>query len=165
LTATVLDAKIALAEQEDQVKTLSAPKVIASNGEAAEISRGDTLVIAATENVASTTLPATLSLTVTPTVSYNNFVTMTVSVTDDKAESATQLSTKSINTTLMVKSGETFVIGGITTEIDTENEQGIPLLRNIPLLGWLFKSRYKKVEKTELLIFITPTVLPSYSQS
>jgi type IV pilus assembly protein PilQ len=164
LTATVLDAKLALAEQEDQVKTLSAPKVIASNGEQADISRGDTLVIAATENVASTTLPATLSLTVTPTVSFNNYVTMEVSVTDDKAESATQLSTKSINTTLMVKSGETFVIGGIKTEIDTKSEQGFPFLRHIPILGWLFKARYKKIEKTELLIFITPTVLPSYTQ-
>ena len=165
LTATVLDAKLALAEQEDLVKTLSAPKVIASNGEAAEISRGDTLVIAATENVASTTLDATLSLKVTPTVSYNDFVTMIVEVTDDKATSASQLSTKSITTTLMVKSGETFVIGGIKTEIDTKSEQGVPLLRHIPLLGWLFKARYKKVEKTELLIFLTPTVLPSYSQS
>ena len=98
-------------------------------------------------------------------LSYNNYVTMIVEVTDDKATSATQLSTKSINTTLMVKSGETFVIGGIKTEIDTENEQGVPLLRHIPLLGWLFKARYKSVVKTELLIFITPTVLPSYSQS
>ena len=161
LTGTVLDMRLALAESENLIKTIAAPKVIASNGQAATISRGDTLVLAATENVESSTLDATLSLTVTPTVSYNNYVTMEIAVTDDDAPSVTQLTTKQVQTTMMVKSGETIVIGGIYTEDGTQNEAGIPVLKDIPLLGWLFKTRYKKQEKKELLIFLTPTVLPS----
>ena len=60
------------------------------NGKPATISRGDSIIIPATENVASTTIDATLSLTVTPTVSYNNFISLDIAVTDDNAPSATQ---------------------------------------------------------------------------
>jgi type IV pilus assembly protein PilQ len=161
LTATILDAKLALAEVEGKSKTIAAPKVIASNGEQAQISRGDQIIIAATENVEATTLDATLSLTVTPNVSYNNYITLNVAVTDDSAPSASRLLKKSINTKLMVKSGETIVIGGIYTEISGEDETGIPGLKRIPFLGWLFKAQRKTVTKTELLIFLTPTVIPS----
>ncbi len=62
LTGLVLDAKLALAESEGKTKIISAPKVIAMNGQAATISKGDSIIIPATENVASTTIDATLSL-------------------------------------------------------------------------------------------------------
>ena len=157
-----LDASLALAETEGTAKTLSAPKVIAREGTSATISSGDSIIIPATENVASTTLDATLSLTVTPTsVSYNDYITMDVSVTDDQAPSSSRLLRKAINTTLMVKSGETVVIGGIIKETEGSDEAGLPWLRNIPGLGWLFKARTKVSSKSELLIFLTPTVLPS----
>ena len=160
LTGMVLDAQLALAEVTSDVKTIAAPKVIASNGEAATISRGDSLIIAATENVESTTIDATLSLTVTPTVSYNNFVSLEVAVTDDSAPSATTLLKKAITTKMMIKSGDTVVIGGIYTENKSKNNTGIPFLQDIPLLGWLFKAQRNTDNRTELLIFITPTVLP-----
>jgi type IV pilus assembly protein PilQ len=165
LTATVLNAKIALAEAEGKTKIISAPKVIAMNGQAATISRGDSIIIPATENVASTTLDATLSLEVTPTVSYNNYVSLDVKVTDDNAPTNTRIRKKSINTKLMVKSGDTVVIGGIYTEDEATTEDGIPGLRRLPLLGWLFKARSTSLNKTELLIFLTPTVLPAYTKS
>ena len=165
LTATVLDAKIALAEAEGKTKIISAPKVIAMNGQAATISRGDSIIIPATENVASTTLDATLSLEVTPTVSYNNYVSLDVKVTDDNAPTNTRIRKKSINTKLMVKSGDTVVIGGIYTEDEALTEDGIPGLRRLPLLGWLFKAQSTTTNKTELLIFLTPTVLPTYTKS
>jgi len=165
LTGTILDAKLALSETEGSAKVISAPKVIAMNGQAATISRGDSIIIPATENVASTTLDATLSLTVTPTVSFNNFITMDVEVTDDSAPSTTRLLKKAINTKLMVQSGETVVIGGIYKEDKAKDESGIPVLRRIPLLGWLFKAQTTSVTKSELLIFLTPTVVPSYKKS
>ena len=161
----VLDAKLALSETEGTAKIISAPKVIAMNGQAATISRGDTIIIPATENVAAEELDATLSLTVTPTVSFNNFITMDVEVTDDSAPSTSKILKKSINTKLMVKSGETVVIGGIYKEDSSEDESGIPVLRRIPFLGWLFKAQSKSITKSELLIFLTPTVLPSYKKS
>jgi type IV pilus assembly protein PilQ len=165
LTATVLDAKLALAETEGKTKIISAPKVIAMNGQAATISRGDSIIIPATENVASTTLDATLSLEVIPTVSYNNYVSLDVKVTDDNAPTNTRIRKKSINTKLMVKSGDTVVIGGIYTQDEALTEDGIPGLRRLPLLGWLFKAQSTNTAKTELLIFLTPTVLPTYTKS
>lgn len=154
-----IDARLALAENENQAKIISAPKVIASNGKEATISRGDVIIIPATENVESTTLDATLSLNVTPTVSYNDYVTMEVEVTDDQAPSSSRLLKKGISTTLIVKSGDTVVIGGIYKETKGEDESGVPYLRKVPFLGWLFKAQTKTLEKSELLIFLTPRVL------
>jgi type IV pilus assembly protein PilQ len=161
LTATVLDAKLALSELEGTSKTISAPKVVAMNGKAATISRGQEQTIPATENVASTPFKAELELSVTPTVSFNNYITLTVSVSDDQPIGTLTKTTKKINTVLMVKSGDTVVIGGILTENETQDENGIPGLRRIPFAGWLFKSRSDSLRKTELLIFLTPTVVPS----
>jgi type IV pilus assembly protein PilQ len=161
LTATLLDAKLALSEAEGKTKIISAPKVIAMNGQAATISRGDSIILPATENVASETLDATLSLEVTPTVSYNNYVSLDVKVTDDNAPSNVRILKKSVSTKLMVRSGDTVVIGGIYTENESMNEDGIPGLRRLPLLGWLFKARRTSLQKTELLIFLTPTVIQS----
>ncbi len=165
LTARVLDAKLALAESEGKTKIISAPKVIAMNGQAATISRGDSIIIPATENVASTTIDATLSLEVTPTVSYNNFITMDVKVTDDTAPSQFRIRKKSLNTKLMIKNGDTVVIGGIYTENQGNDESGIPGLRRVPILGWLFKAQRLTNTKTELLIFLTPSVVASTFKS
>ncbi|MGD9158907.1 MAG: hypothetical protein PVG39_10905 [Desulfobacteraceae bacterium] len=157
-----LDAALAVAENEGTAKVMSAPKVTAREGSSATISSGDKIIIPATENVQSTTLDATLSLTVTPvSVSFNNYITLEVDVTDDQAPTTTRILKKAINTTLMVKSGETVVIGGIIKESDGEDVSGIPVLKDAPILGWLFKSKRKTHQKSELLIFLTPTVLPS----
>ena len=64
----------------------------------------------------------------------------------------------------MVKSGDTVVIGGIFKEDKTENEAGVPWLRDVPLLGWLFKARTHIIEKSELLIFLTPTVVQATTE-
>ena len=72
---------------------------------------------------------------------------------------------KGITTNLMVKSGETVVIGGILKESDTDNVSGVPILKDIPGLGWLFKAKYKNKIKDEILIFLTPTVLPTPSEN
>jgi type II secretory pathway component GspD/PulD (secretin) len=61
----------------------------------------------------------------------------------------------------MIKSGDTVVIGGIFTENQSSDESGIPGLRRIPILGWLFKAQRITNTKTELLIFLTPTVIAS----
>lgn len=162
LGAITLDASLALAETDGTAKVMSAPKVIAREGTSATISSGDKLIIDATENVSATTLEASLSLKVTPTsVSYNDFITLEVDVTDDQAPSREKILQKAINTTLMVKSGETVVIGGIIKESESDSVDGVPVLKDIPGLRWLFQAKSKKHTKSELLIFLTPTVLPS----
>jgi type IV pilus assembly protein PilQ len=162
LGTITLDASLALGESEGVAKIISAPKVIASNGEEAKISRGDTVYkeIIGADTADVKELTASLSLTVTPTVSSNNYVTMEIEVTDDKVYSDLSGKTaKEIETKLMVKSGDTLVVGGIYRENENESESGIPWLRDMPFFGWLFKAKKTATEKSELLIFITPTVL------
>ncbi len=156
-----LDARLALAESEGKASVISAPRVIASNGEEAVISRGEVVFreVVTQDQIDVKELEAVLSLTVTPTVSFNDFVTMKLEVTDDGFLDVDTKTEKRIETTLMVRSGETIVIGGIYTEENSEWEEGIPVLRNIPGLGWLFKARRIVKERTELLIFITPRVI------
>ena len=158
LGAVTINAEIALAETEGRAKVISAPKVIASNGESATIARGSTFYLEAAENVEPKEVTAQLSLEVTPTVSYNNFVTMEVTVKDEQ-EQIRGKTGKDLSTKLMIKSGETIVIGGIYTETTTEDEAGIPYLRSVPFLGWLFKAKLESRDRTELLIFLTPTVV------
>jgi type IV pilus assembly protein PilQ len=157
-----LDASLAIAESNGTAKTLSAPKVIAQEGSEATISSGEIIKIAATENVKSEDFPAELSLSVTPnSVSFNNYITLNVNVSDDQRVTDTRKTTKTINTTLMVKSGETVVIGGIIKESTGMDVTGVPILKDIPGLGWLFKAKTNRKTKSELLIFLTPTVMPS----
>jgi type IV pilus assembly protein PilQ len=158
LGAITINAEIALAETEGRAKIISAPKVIASNGESATIARGSTFYLEAAENVEPKEVTAQLSLEVTPTVSYNDFVTMEVTVKDEQEQFRGKTG-KDLSTKLMIKSGETIVIGGIYTEQTAEDESGIPYLRSVPLLGWLFKAKLKTRDRTELLIFLTPTVV------
>lgn len=160
LGALNLDANLALAEAEGYVKIISAPKVIASNGESATINRGSTFYLAAAENVEPKEVTANLSLEVTPTVSFNDYVTMDITVKDEQRQGLDGKTGKDLTTKLMVKSGDTVVIGGIYTENNEEGESGIPYLKDVPILGWFFKADKKTLANSELLIFLTPTVLP-----
>ena len=164
LGAINIDASLALAETEGTVEIISAPKVLASNGEQAEIKRGTITYrdIATADRIATEQLEASLSLVVTPTVSFNDYVTMDIALNDDQAFlDLTGKTLKTINTKLIVKSGDTIVIGGIYTENNSDNESGIPWLRKVPGLGYLFSATTETRNKTELLIFLTPTVVPT----
>jgi type IV pilus assembly protein PilQ len=66
---------------------------------------------------------------------------------------------KEAQTEVLVRDGETTVIGGIVISDTTNSSTGIPFLKDIPLLGWLFKSKSVSDKQTELLIFITPTII------
>jgi type IV pilus assembly protein PilQ len=160
LTTLTLDASLALAEEEGKSRIIAAPKVIASSGQEAKITRGDKIITPPTEQIASQEIEATLSLTVKPTISSRDSISLDVTVTDDNAISPALILQKEVKTKFMVKSGETVVIGGIYTENEANNTEGIPVFRKIPLVGWLFKANRKTIAKTELLIFLTATIVP-----
>jgi type IV pilus assembly protein PilQ len=96
-------------------------------------------------------------------------VIMEVSVNDDFPDFArtppgsdnVPIAIKNATTTMMVGSGDTVIIGGIFKDNSSVQEVGQPWLKEIPVLGWFFKSRNWTTDRTELLIFLTPTVLPS----
>ena len=70
-----------------------------------------------------------------------------------------EIDNREAQTEVLVRDGETLVIGGIYETDQTETEQGIPWLMKIPVLGWLFKNQEKTSTKRELLIFITPRII------
>ena len=165
----VLNAQIALAETEGKLKTISAPKIITQDNKKATIKQGTTLYIPYTDvegNRTAKEVDATLELNVTPHITRNNMVTMEVSVQDDYPDYANRVAeyvpilTKEATTQMMVASGDTVVIGGIYKEAKGISETGTPWLRKIPIIGWLFGVESKTLEKSELLIFLTPRVMP-----
>ncbi|MDD5576770.1 MAG: type IV pilus secretin PilQ, partial [Acidithiobacillus sp.] len=98
-------------------------------------------------------------------ISPNGKITLDVDARNDQPNyaqampSGIPINTQQVKTKLLVNNGQTVVIGGIYTDSTTQNETGVPLLRDIPLLGWLFKSHISSVAKTELLVFLTPKVV------
>ena len=168
LGSLALDASLALAQTDGKANIISAPKVLTVNGAEAVISRGTTqyIGVATLETQTVEEKEAVLSLTVTPTVSADNAqVTMDVIVRDEKpigpgvGNDYGGKVGKDIKTTLMVKSGDTVVIGGIYQSVDESSDEGVPWLKDIPLLGYLFKAELAQKERVELLIFLTPTVV------
>ena len=108
---------------------------------------------------------AVLQLKVTPRVINDDQISLKIFTTRDSFDFSRSVqgsppkNTRETQTNLIIKNGETIVIGGIYTETDSESEGGVPWLSKIPVLGWLFKKETKTKDKTELLIFITPRII------
>jgi len=171
LTGAFINTQIALSETEGQLKVLSSPKIVTRDTVKATIQQGTKVVLPSgtdsNGNMTYELVDASLKLEVTPKITPNNMVIMNVKISDDYPDYANALgeivpiNTKSAETTMMVASGDTVVIGGIYKENKGINETGQPWLKDIPIIGWLFKNKTWNDEKRELLIFLTPTVLPT----
>jgi len=166
----VLNARIALAETEGNVTTLSSPKIITRDTVEATIKQGTTLFFPYTDENNNRTVKeveANLELNVTPTITPNDMVIMKINVSDDYPDYANRegenvpINTKSATTEMMIASGDTVIIGGIYKDTEEKYDEGIPWLKKIPIIGWLFKTDSSRTSKTELLIFLTPTVVYS----
>jgi type IV pilus assembly protein PilQ len=150
-----------------KVRILSTPRVATQNNVEAEISQGTQIPV---QTVANNTVTvqfkdATLTLKVRPQITAANTVIMTVVV-----ENASPDYTRSVNgippidtqrarTTVLVKDGDTTVIGGIYVSQEQAQVDGVPGVSKIPLLGWLFKRDAVNDSSRELLIFITPRII------
>jgi len=159
LSSLAIDAALALAETEGKTKVIAAPKVLARSGEESLIARGDEIILLATEQVEARTIFAGLGIKVTPTVSSKDAVNLEIEVTNDRAVTLSLIAKQAIKSSFTVKSGETVVIGGVYDLTEAVEEEGIPVARKIPLLGWLFKAETKTRTKRELLIFLTATIV------
>jgi type IV pilus assembly protein PilQ len=179
-----LDLQLSAMEDTGKGRILSNPRILALDNREAKISSGTEILIpvttittgigtgaqppagGATGTTTSgvTTINAKLELTVTPHVTPDNNIVMHV-IADKKepdfnraVQEIPPLTTRTAETDLLVKNGETIVIGGIYTRNESVSQQGIPWLSRIPILGWLFKKETRKDDQSELLIFITPTI-------
>ena len=158
-----LDLRLSAAATIGQVKVISTPKIITLNNKTAKISQGQNIPYStvSAEGTKTEFIEAALTLEVTPHVASDGTISMKIKATNNSAGTGSPppINKKEATTEVQVMSGETTVIGGIYQDSDSEVDEGLPLMQDIPLLGWLFKSNNKTKIKTELLIFITPKIV------
>ncbi len=164
----ILDLQLQALQVDNEAKIISSPKVLTEDNEKALISQGQEIPYQQSTSSGATSVSfkkAELQLNVTPHISPNGKITLNVEAQNNQPDYADALpsgipiTTQEVKTKLLVNDGQTVVIGGIYTDTSTNNDTGIPVLKNIPLLGWLFNSKVRSVAKTELLVFITPKVI------
>jgi general secretion pathway protein D len=163
---------------ENKVNILSSPSVLASDNIEAKINISTEVpVVSSTYTLTETNMVSTniqyrntgVILTVTPHINENGLVSMEVSqeVSDQSeniqagGEAYPSFFERSVNTTLTVKHNQTIVLGGLIKENKTDGRTGVPILNRIPILGFLFGKKSASVNKTELIILITPRVITS----
>ncbi|MCI5821397.1 MAG: hypothetical protein MR039_06710, partial [Elusimicrobia bacterium] len=159
-----------------EAKYLGKPKVVTLNNKTATITTSTDATVGRTmsqsgsgsgEGMTTTSAERKrvgLTLQVTPQVNREGYVTLYVQPSySDLVSSGFDFSkdttTRAASTLVRVKNGQTVVIGGLLTSRETDQTRKVPLLGDIPLLGWLFTSKTKSKSTTDLVIFITPTIL------
>lgn len=168
-----LSALLALSEEEQKARVLSSPRVVTMTNVEASIVQSRQITVGrriTPPTVAGgepgsepirVTLP--LRLVVTPQVTNDNSIIMQVNMERQFAVSQqgteSDVNTRTATTNIMVRNGETAVIGGIYQNDEDMSERRVPGLGSLPVIGWLFKSRVKRTSKNELVIFLTPRIL------
>ena len=163
----ILDLRISAGEQQGHVKTISRPRIITMNNKEAKIEQGESIPFetSSASGTATSFIDANLSLTVTPQITPDGSVLMSIKASRNSigtfrtSAGKPSINKKEATTNVLVKNGETTVIGGIIVSDSSTSERGIPLLKDIPVLGWLFKAKSISDSQKELLIFITPTIV------
>ena len=163
----LLDLRISAGEKNGLTKTISRPRITTLDNKEAKISQGDSVPFETTSSSGTQTafIDATLELVVTPHITPDGSVSMKIKASRNSigsfrsAAGTPSISKKEASTEIIVKSGETAVIGGIVVEDKSDTGSGIPWLKDIPILGWLFKNKSAAESQTELLIFITPNIV------
>lgn len=164
-----LDLTLTAAENDGLVRIVSAPKILAQDNNPAEIQSGIQLPIQTRVNQTTTVtyVDATLRLSVTPRITAEDTIIMEVTIQKTEPLEGINvaggqnapLSTRRATTTLMVRDGGTAVIGGIYQATDNDQENRIPFLGDLPVVGALFRNSAVSERHDELLIFITPRIV------
>jgi type IV pilus assembly protein PilQ len=187
-----VSAALEAAENEGNVRIISRPSVVTLNNVASTIRSERILRIAlpASTNIASGSgssaagaavaterVPVGIILTVTPQVSSDGFVLMNINVKSSSiAPNATVGSgtsgvipfdelNREATANVLVRDGETIVLGGILKDSGSTSESGLPYLKDIPVFGWLFKGVRQQKDFEELMVFITPRIAAAGSEN
>jgi general secretion pathway protein D len=156
---------------------LSTPQVLALDNQTAEIEVGDSIPVSVTQTVTATGQTtsanfqeATIKLTIKPFISpasetirmeIDQKISQPTQVTLPKglSDNSQPLAKRNIKTTLVIKNEDTAVLGGLMKDKETEKVSKVPLLGDLPIIGWLFKGREVSKEKVNLLVFLTPKII------
>lgn len=169
-----LKAALQLSEINETSRSIASPRVIVNNNTKAEITDGSTI----TQLVAggsgggagSSTVTAELKLSLTPSVTSRGSVQLrdlTIERGQPRNATLTTTSTdkKSLKTEVLVESGATLVLGGVYQFDNPLLEQGIPVLKDLPFIGGLFRAETSGTSKSELMVFITPQIIDPEGES
>ncbi|MEX0799331.1 MAG: secretin N-terminal domain-containing protein, partial [Bacteriovoracaceae bacterium] len=169
---TGLNFSLQLMESESKGKVISSPKIITQNNEAATINAVETqrfLTEVPTTGGQVTSqiqeIPVTIDLTVTPKVTNDGSISMNVNLTKGGFGTAgagglPNTTANNITTNVLVDNGSTVVIGGLYQTSTSEVESGVPFLKDLPLVGWLFRNAYNpNRNRSELIVFLTPRII------
>ena len=161
-----ISLELSALEAEGQGKVISSPRVITADSQKALIEQGTEIPYQNATSSGATSVEfkkANLKLEVVPQITPDGNVILTVDVTNDSPGAQTTgglaINTKHVQTQVQVENGGTVVIGGIYTQTITNDVTKVPLLGDIPVLGYLFKQNAVQNKKTELLIFLTPKIV------
>ena len=164
---SILDAQLSALESSGRGKIISSPKIATLDNTEAQIQSGRKIPVAtvSAEGTRTEFVDANITLKVTPHVTPNEFIGMKITATKNEADFTQQvngiptITTREANTDMLVKDGDTVVIGGLYRRNIQSNRSGVPGLSNIPVLGWLFRKESQRDDSDELLIFLTPRII------
>jgi type IV pilus assembly protein PilQ len=163
-----LNATLSALETQNKANIISNPRITTVNNREASILVGKEIPLIVQDNAGN---PITqlkkigITLKVTPHINSENEITLDLhpEVSDLSSQATVQggvvINTTEADTRVMVRNGQTAVIGGLIRENITSDKRGVPVLQSIPLLGFLFRSSGETKSKRELLIFITPRIV------
>jgi type IV pilus assembly protein PilQ len=167
-----LDMRLSAGELLGLTKVIAAPKIMTLDKREAKISQGESIPFQTTslQGTQTTFVDANLELNVTPQITSRDpkedakRILLKVRATRNAVGARSNPAGPSIdrreaNTQVLVRDGETMVIGGVFVDTQNNNVQGVPYMSRIPVLGWLFKNKSESVSKQELLIFLTPSIV------
>ena len=161
-----LTLELSAMEADGKGRIVSSPRIITADQTKALIEQGTEYPYSVTAPNGATTLAfkkAVLKLEVTPQITPEGNIILDLDVNkDSRGETTTQgvaIDTKHVKTQILIENGGTVVIGGIFEMEETNQENKVPLIGDVPVVGNLFKSRTKESTKREMLVFITPKVI------
>lgn len=158
-----LDMRLNAAVSAGLIRIVSTPRVATLNHKSAKITQGQQIpyTSSTSDKIETKFVEAALALEVTPHINPNGTIVLKIDAKNDAPGSGNPppINKKQATTEMMLRDGETTVIGGIYVERDINNEEGVPFLKDVPFFGGLFKSDSVEKTRTELLIFITPKIL------
>lgn len=164
----LLQLELSAMQQEGRGEIVSNPRVVTSDNETAIIKQGSQIPYS-TVSQDGTNIEfkdAVLKLEVTPNITPDDRVIMKLSISRDNpsttvvaADGTRGIDTRSIDTTVLVDNGETVVLGGVFERTRSDTTDKVPVLGDLPVLGFFFRSKTQQDDNRELLIFVTPKIL------
>ncbi|MDP2312508.1 MAG: type IV pilus secretin PilQ [Pseudomonadota bacterium] len=163
-----LNARLTALEAEGWGKIISSPRVTALDNEEATVIQGARVPFVSTSQNGTQVqfVEANLELAVTPHITSDGTIFLDISVSNDRPDFSNSvngnpsITTKSIETRVLVPDGDTTVLGGVYATSESWAQSRVPGLGSIPIIGLLFKNSTKSRQQNEMLVFITPRIVP-----